>query len=165
MSKDQFKQLQKTLPEINNSTLSGAVFFALNRSSFSGSTLSGGMSPNHPRFNESAIKRLREFEIHNVSVENLSFEDSLKKHNEDFLYLDPPYYIQSKLYGNKGNLHKQFNHEKLAEMLKTRKNWILSYNNCDEIKELYNSYEFVYPDWKYGMGNDKSGNEILIINY
>jgi len=52
----------------------------------------------------------------------------------------------------------------LAETLKERSNWILSYNNCPEILKLYEEYAIIYPDWKYGMSSDKTSKEILIIN-
>lgn len=68
-----------------------AVFFVLNRSSFSGITLSGGMSPGHPRFTESAIQRLREFRAPNLTVDSADFKDTLSRFPNDFLYLDPPY--------------------------------------------------------------------------
>jgi DNA adenine methylase len=95
------------------------------------------------------------------------FEVSITSHMEEFLYCDPPYYLKekSKLYGNSGDLHKEFDHEKLAELLTSRGGWILSYNNCPEIKEMYKGYDFLYPDWKYGMSKDKDSKEILIVNY
>ena len=81
------------------------------------------------------------------------------------LYLDPPYLIQSKLYGKKGDLHKNFDHVGLAKILKKRNNWILSYNNSKEIHELYSDYIILYPDWKYGMSRNKSSREVLILSH
>jgi len=52
----------------------------------------------------------------------------------------------------------------LATILKGRDNWILSYNNCPEILKLYENYDILYPDWKYGMSSDKNSKEVLIIN-
>ena len=94
-----------------------AMFYALNRSSFSGITLSGGMSPGHPRFTESAIARLRDFKAPNVSVELAEFADSIPRHANDFLYCDPPYAIDQGLYGQKGDCHRGFDHEALAQLL------------------------------------------------
>jgi DNA adenine methylase len=68
------------------------------------------------------------------------------------------------LYGNKGNAHKGFDHLDLANILKSRDNWILSYNNCPEILQLYSEYDILYPKWKYGMSQDKDSKEILIVN-
>ena len=41
----------------------------------------------------------------------LDFKKSIPKHPNDLLYLDPPYKIKNKLYGNRGDLHKDFEHE------------------------------------------------------
>jgi DNA adenine methylase len=165
MSKEKFKELQKKLLYIDDPIQQAATFYALNRCSFSGTTLSGGMSPGHPRFNLSSINRLEKFNIYDVDFEVLDFRESIHKHKNDFLYLDPPYYIESNLYGNKGDLHKNFDHIALYEILKNRSNWILSYNNVDMIKDLYRGYEIVYPKWGYGLGKDKKSREILVINY
>lgn len=54
-AKDQFYTLQKTQHTIEDKWHRAAVFYTLNRSSFSGSTLSGGWSPDYPRFNEASI--------------------------------------------------------------------------------------------------------------
>jgi DNA adenine methylase len=56
--------------------------------------------------------------------------------NEALLYLDPPYY-------NKGNELYQFafneeQHKQLNNLLKESISWVLSYDNCVEIKNLYN---------------------------
>ena len=51
-----------------------AVYYVLNRSSFSGATLSGGMSPQHPRFTFTSIERLRNYFNPNVSVEKADFK-------------------------------------------------------------------------------------------
>ena len=93
----------------------------------------------------------------------MSFECSIPLHN-CLIYADPPYYINDNLYGNKGNMHKNFNHIKLAEILNHRGNFILSYNNCDFVKELYSEHKFVYPEWSYGMGKDKQSKEIIIVS-
>ena len=59
LPRSKFYNLQKHFRELPNKLERAAVFFVLNRSSFSGTTLSGGMSPGHKRFTPSAIKRLR----------------------------------------------------------------------------------------------------------
>jgi len=42
----------------------------------------------------------------------------------------------SKLYGNNGDMHENFDHQSLFNLLKLQKNWIITYNNCDYIKKL-----------------------------
>ena len=141
-----------------------AVFFVLNRSSFSGITLSGGMSPGHPRFTESAIQRLREFRAPNLSVACADFNDTLSRFPDDFLYLDPPYANGERLYGMKGDMHNGFDHEGLAESLRNRTGWILSYNDHPDIRKMYSGFDLHTPDWQYGMSNNKTSNELLILN-
>ena len=140
------------------------MYYVLNRSSFSGATLSGGMSPDHPRFTKTSIERLRAFYNPNVTVEQSDFKQSLLKHPFTFTYLDPPYLIKSSLYGKKGNAHKDFNHEELSDILKQREHWILSYNDCEEIRKLYDGFHILTPNWKYGMSTDKVSREVLIFS-
>lgn len=167
ISKEHFSLLQKKLLNEEDSLKKAAYFFVLNRSSFSGSTMSGGFSPNHPRFTQSSIDRLSNFNVNlDISFFSEHFVDFIKRFSSDiFLYCDPPYYIKSKLYGNKGSLHTNFEHNKLKTILDERENWILSYNNCEEIQELYKDYHFLYPDWKYGMSKNKDSKEVLILSH
>ena len=161
LSKQKFYEIQKSILNEQNEIVSGALFYVLNRSSFSGTGLSGGMSPNHPRFGINQIENLKKFNS-NFTIEKMSFEDSIKKH-DCLIYADPPYLINQTLYGNKGNMHKDFNHLLLAEILNERGNFLLSYNDCPEIREMYKDCEFHTLNWKYGMNKSKESNEILIV--
>lgn len=80
------------------------------------------------------------------------------------MFLDPPYYLKSKLYGTNGDLHEDFDHDKLCSILKNRKPWILCYNDCDYIRNLYKNFQITTIGWKYGMNKTKQSSEILIIN-
>lgn len=164
LPKEMFYELQKTQTQFKSKIQRAAVYYVLNRCSFSGATLSGGMSPDHPRFTITSIDRLREFQNLNIKVNKADFRKSLQMHPFTFTYLDPPYLIKSSLYGKKGNAHKDFEHEELADILKKREHWILSYNDCEEIRELYAGFHILTPNWKYGMSNDKSSKEILIFS-
>ena len=72
----------------------------------------------------------------------MDFTDAIAQHKDSFLYLDPPYKSKYSLYGYKGSMHKGFDHAALAAMLKKRDRWILSYNDCPEIRELYKGTPF-----------------------
>ena len=85
-------------------------------------------------------------------------------HSGKFLYLDPPYANGERLYGDKGDMHEGFNHEELAELLKQRSGWLLTYNDCDSIRGLYEGYDIRTPEWTYGMSNDKKSREIIILD-
>ncbi len=167
--REKFYELQKKHVQEEDPFQRAIMFYVLNRTSFSGSTLSGGMASDdkddNPRFTESSVQRLRDFKIKNLRVKFLDFKKSIKKHEDDLLYLDPPYWIKNKLYGNKGDMHKNFKHEGLAEILKGREKWILSYNNSDEVRELYAEFQIIEPKkWAYGMSKDKKSREILIMS-
>jgi len=162
LDKKYFYDLQDTYPSTRLEI--AAQFFVLNRASFSGATMSGGMSPGHPRFTQSSIDYLRNFRLPNLVVQKQDFHLTLFYEKDSFLYLDPPYLIESKLYGRKGNTHKDFDHDGLWRLLQKRDNWILSYNNCDEIKEMYKDFRILYPEWKYGMSTSKQSREIIILS-
>jgi len=144
------------------------MFYALNRSSFSGATLSGGYSQQaaDKRFTQSSIDRLRNFSCPFLSVKQADFADSLRRHDDEtFIYADPPYLLEkSTLYGERGSAHKDFDHQRFGEEIKKKNNWVISYNPHPEILELYKDYEIVYPEWSYGMSSNKKSKEILILN-
>ena len=169
LSHSKFYSLQKRYVQLNDPMEQAAVFYVLNRSSYSGTTLSGGMSPNHPRFNENAIRRLRDFFAPDVSVMHLDFEEAFEKFPDQYMYLDPPYLIDQALYGHKGDTHNGFDHERLCELLHNRKSgWMLSYNDSPQIQEMYSGFRIEKPKWSYGMANVKSNHvkrssELLIL--
>ena len=164
LRKESFYKLQKEYGLLPDSFDQAAAFFVLNRSSFSGTTLSGGMSPGHPRFTSSAIERLRAFSAPLVSVESCDYKQAMAKHEDKLLYLDPPYANGGKLYGTRGDMHDGFDHLELARLLSKRDAWILSYNDCSLVRDLYSSYKIVELNWLYGMSKNKSSKELLIIN-
>lgn len=164
LTKVKFYNLQKGYAEITDALDRAAVFYVLNRSSFSGATLSGGMSPGHPRFNPAAIGRLRNFHARNLSVRHADYKDTIRQHPDKLLYLDPPYANGGRLYGVRGDMHDGFNHEELAAELRTRNRWLLSYNDCKQVRDLYAGYQMRAPAWNYGMSGDKQSKELLIVN-
>jgi len=154
-----------------------AKYYAINRASFSGATFSGGWSEraSYARFTDSSIQRLRDFEAKNFRVDYADFEDAMDYHPKAFLYLDPPYMLpttQNALYGTNGDLHRTFDHERLHSLLTKRSGWVMSYNDCETIKKMYEGYKIIDAEWAYGMKNQKTrettkkmgkSSEILII--
>ena len=168
LSRERFYHLQKSYVTLGDDMERAAAFYVLNRSSFSGTTLSGGMSPGHPRFTQSSIARLRAlnraFNLARMHFDCCDYKTALEKHSETLLYLDPPYANGGRLYGTRGDLHNEFDHTALAALLKTRDRWILSYNDCDLVRELYADYPMTTPAWTYGMSRRKTSSEVLIVN-
>jgi len=170
-TKERFLKTQEKLrnpQDFEDEFILAAFFYAINRSSFSGATLSGGYSKQaaEKRFTESSVQRLRDFICPSLTVEQADFADSLRRHDDEtFVYADPPYLLEkSTLYGERGSTHKDFDHQRFAEEIKKKNNWVISYNPHPEILELYKDYEIVYPNWTYGMSADKKSKEILILN-
>ena len=111
------------------------------------------------------IEYIRDFDPKNLTVKCADFEEVLKNHRNDFLYLDPPYYLgeDSKMF--KGiypmrNIpvhHNGFKHEELRDLLKKHKGgFILSYNNCPTIREYYAEFQQTFPEWQYTMGQGET---------
>lgn len=166
MSKEKFYELQRDIGNMESPVDMAAAFYAVNRCSFSGTTQSGGMSPGHPRFNNSAIDRLKNFACPNLSVQMSDFKDSLAAHPKMFAYLDPPYALGSAsvLYGNHGNTHRNFDHVGLAEILSSRGDWVLSYNDCEFVRDTYSSHRIETISFSYGMNKTKISSEVIIFS-
>jgi DNA adenine methylase len=164
INKELFKTLQYDLPLMAGLD-QAAAFFALNRSSFSGLTSSGGMSPGTPRFNSSILQKLKKWDnaAVNLTVNSRCFTESIPMAKDYPLYLDPPYMISSSnLYGDRGSTHKDFDHLALFELLKDRPNWVMSYNGSLAVRDLYKGFDVVDLYWAYGMNNKPESSEILI---
>ena len=135
-------------------------------------------------------KNINNFKCGNLSVKQADYRDVIPNYKKDLLYLDPPYYLEqdkdNKMF--KGiypmrNIpvhHDGFDHEVLRDMLHNHEgSFVLSYNNCETIREYYKDFHQVFPKWTYSMGtgetrigknrkemgidNQKDSHEILII--
>lgn len=164
LPKNKFYSLQRNYSVLNTDLEKAAAYYVLNRSSFSGTTFSGGMSQNHPRFTYKSMERVKTFEINKFSVELADFKDSIDLHKNDFLYLDPPYFTNKRLYGHRGDMHDNFDHSGLFNLLNKRNNWILSYNDCGWVRQVYNGYKIHEAKWTYSMNNSKTSSEVLILS-
>lgn len=164
LSPEGFGRLQKGYPRLKARNTRAAAFYALNRASFSGTTFSGGMSTGHPRFTSQGLERLANFRVDCFNVGLADFRDTLARHPNDFLYLDPPYPNGGKLYGTRGDRHAEFAHEELAALLRKREGWVLSYNDTRLVRELYAGHEFRPLSWAYGMNKTRKSNEMVILS-
>ena len=162
------------------------LFFVINRSSFSGATLSGGMATGD-RFNENSVERLRTVDMDKITVKHTYFADGAtpgdywnelfdrkrRRFNFDAIYADPPYCLEvSKLYGDQGSTHESFDHERFAKHMKWCSDQgarvVISYNDYPTVRKLFkdwNDFNFSDISWKYGMNSSKQSNEILITNF
>ena len=110
--------------------------------------------------------------LEETTITNLDFADVIEKPGEDvFIFLDPPYYTATRLYGKNGSLH-EFEHERLASALKkTNHKFLITYDDCPEIRRLYRWANVKGWQLQYGMNNcnlerqSKVGAELFVSNY
>ncbi len=153
-------------------------FFVLNRITFSGTVDSDGYSEQafRGRFTLSSIRALEQVErvLEGVRITNMDYAEAVNAPGEDvFLFLDPPYYsvAESRLYGKRGELHTQFDHERFAQVVQSCPHrWLITYDDCPEVRRLFRGACMVEWELQYGMNNYKqptarAGKELFIANY
>jgi len=175
--KELFYFLRENMEKFNE-TEKAAAFFVFNRVTFSGTTEAGGFSLQafEKRFTDSSIERLKVIPkiLKDIKITNFDYEKVVNADGENvFLFLDPPYFsaTNSALYGKNGSLHKSFNHERFAEILKKcRHKWLLTYDDSPFIRELFSFANVTNWNLTYGMRNitensNQKENELFITNY
>lgn len=155
-----------------------ARFFILNRVTFSGLAESGGYSQQafKTRFTVSSISRLASASkiLQETTITNEDYEKALYASGENvFIFLDPPYFstAQSRLYGENGSLHTNFDHKRFAKnMEKCKHKWLITYDDSPEVRKLFPFAHIYEWELQYGMNNYKQktariGKELFISNY
>lgn len=105
-----------------------------------------------------------------VVIENEDFEHLLKTYDkpDSLAYLDPPYYGTERYYQAK---FSEEDHIRLCNCLKNIKGkFILSYNDCDFIRDLYNGFNIDEVERNNNLKNkstnkDNNYKELIIRNY
>jgi len=192
-TKNKIQLKQEDLTKLDNNIVAQAVYYYYNMTLSYGPMFLGWPSSNE--INKDKFKRriekIKELNLINLQVNCNSFQEILEKHSNDFLFLDPPYYLKgdSKMFKgmypncNFAIHHNNFDHIKLAELLKKHEGgFLMTYNNCSTIRDLYNDCKFEYPEWQYTYGqgetrvgknrqqttkkdNIKESHEIIIIKW
>ncbi|MCR4662722.1 MAG: DNA adenine methylase [Endomicrobiaceae bacterium] len=160
------------------SPLDAAAYYYYNMQLSYGPGFLGWMSSiyNSETRYQKTLEKVKSFSTDKLKVYCLPFEKSIPKHNKDFLYLDPPYFLggDSKMFKgiypmrNFPIHHNNFNHQLLLEMLKKHKGgFILSYNDCSWVRENYKDFKIVEVCWQYtmGQGETRIGKNRLGRNY
>ena len=153
-----------------------AIFF--NRTTFSGIFYSGPIGGKEQksqytidcRYNsiklKTKIQACRKLLVGRTTVTGVDFADYAQFWNSNIpAYLDPPYYVKGDaLYIEKMN---QFQHEKLGALLQHRENWVLSYDDCPEIRTIYHKSSIIDLAARYCINGKKeswdSKNELLFL--
>ncbi len=113
-----------------------ADFYQLIKQSYAGGGTSFGGSPRSMWAAFPLIDAVSA-RLQNVVIEHMDFERLIKTHGgpDTIFYLDPPYVLTEDYYGG---LFGAPDHFRLADALfETDSLWLLSYNDCDTIRNLY----------------------------
>ena len=110
------------------------------------------------------LQTVRNFRCPNLSVHPGGFEETLPTHSDDFLYCDPPYYLDEGemfrgIYPQRNFPvhHKGFNHELLRDLLHEHKSgFVLSYNDCKTIRQWYADFRILEVEWQYTLGQGET---------
>lgn len=105
-----------------------------------------------------------------ASIENMSYEKLIKEYDDKdaLFYLDPPYVGTESYY----KTPKDFSindHRNLALILQSIKGkFILSYNDCKIVRELYAGFRFEEARINYSLNGavrDKVSAEVIVMNF
>ena len=174
-TKSNFEKLKKKIPESNFE--SACKYFIINRTAYSGIM----NKPNwgyHPERSVTPNKWAQRLEVSGEKLKNskmfaLDFREFFQKNHfnkKTFIFIDPPYFLADQKRAYVESFNEQ-DHIDLSIILKKIKaKFLLTYDECDEIKKLY-SWAYKYPvSWRYHTSNSnratrKKGKEIIITNY
>lgn len=173
---------QKEIYTYKNQKYSLALGFAtfyLNRTNRSGILAAGPIGGYNQtgnyridaRYNrESLIERIEKIASHKAHIHlyNKDIESFIKNYlpkyqKNAFVYFDPPYY-------NKGKeLYKNFfvhdDHKRISKLIKELNCfWMVTYDDVDEICELYKDYECKRFDLTYSVANSGKKSEIMFLS-
>lgn len=145
-----------------------AMFLKLLRYSYSSGCKSFASQPFDIRRLFELIMQL-ESRMANVVVENQDFETLIKHYDrtDTFFYLDPPYFSTESMYAVGFNWD---DHVRLKDTLsKIKGKFLLSYNDCSEIRDLYQGFNMFDFSRTHSMAQrydaGKEFKELLIANY
>lgn len=167
MSREQF------FDELNRNTRGmtdiqrAARFYCMIKQSFGADCKSFGV---RTRDMQKAADYLKEVSdrLNRVVVENQDFERLIKTYDrpDALFYLDPPYYEAEKYYPDRFNSE---DHERLRNCLNGIKGkFVLSYNDCLQIRELYEGYTLIEVDRADSLVNKRESRrykELIIKNF
>ena len=177
-AKKLFLESKNIVNDYTKSNLSRASsFYIINKCSFSGLTESSSFSKQASvaNFSLRGIQKLPGYTqiIQNWKITNWSYESLLTDRKDVFMYLDPPYDIKDNLYGNKGSMHNEFNHDDFAsDCDRYVCNQLISYNSSNLVKERFDGWNAGEFDLTYTMRSvgeymreQKGRKELLLYNY
>ena len=111
------------------------------------------------------LDKVKSFHCLGLKVSKGSFEKTIPQHKNDFLYCDPPYFLEgdSKMFRgiypqrNFPVHHNGFRHDGLRDLLQEHQGgFILSYNDCQTIRQWYADFKVVPVKWQYTLGQGET---------
>jgi DNA adenine methylase len=131
--RNELKSKAETLPDVKRA----AYFYQLIRQSYASSLDSFGGAP-RSMWDSFPLIRACCGRLQRVVVENRDFEQLIRQYDRPntFFYCDPPYFATENYYEDVGFTEKD--HKRLANaLLGIQGKFLLSYNDCPEIRALY----------------------------
>ena len=182
LAKELFLQAKNNINDEEVSSFDRAVsFYIVNKCSFSGLTESSSFSQQAStnNFTMRGIEKLPEYSkiIKDWRITNFDYTFLMSEAGTAnvFMYLDPPYDIKDNLYGNKGSMHKGFDHDKFAlDCDSCHMHQLISYNSDQLVKTRFlggkwnaAEFELTYTMRSVGeyMREQKDRKELLLFNY
>ena len=175
-----FTRSKERINSSDCSPLDRAVdFYIVNKCSFSGLTESSSFSSqaSNSNFSLRGIEKLPGYQeiISNWYINGYSYEYLMEHdmHDGIFMYLDPPYDIKDNLYGKKGSIHKNFDHDKFAKDCDEHSiPMMVSYNSEQLVRDRFKGWNAAEFDLTYTMRSvgeymrdQKTRKELLLMNY
>ena len=174
-SKERWKEIFDSKPQTDYEI--ARKYYYLNRTSFSGKLVSAawGFRPKRSlppeRWGERIIPCGEKLE--DVKLTNVDYSEEIRAPGKDvLLYVDPPYYLPPK--------HKHYrcgfdpeDHVNLSkELRKTKHKFFLTYDDCQDIRDMYSWANIYQTSFFYRVGDSSSiggnrelGFELIITNY
>lgn len=173
--KEAFLRAKEALNDTTSIYNTAVNFYICNKCSFSGLSEASSFSKQASRqnFSLNGINSLTYYHqlIRKWIIKNKDYENTIDE--KAFNFLDPPYLIKDNLYGKKGDMHKSFDHQRMADIINPFEGkTMITYNSCPEVEQLYPNFGKLKWDLtytmrstgSYGADQDKR-KELLLCNY
>ena len=166
------------------------LWYILNKTSFSGMAMIGSYAKLawDQNFTDNCIlnlpkvsKIMRGVKSLRITNEDYSTLLTTPTDKDAFIFCDPPYDIKDNLYGNNGDMHRGFDHQKFGEdVIKCNHKWMITYNDNPTLVDRFKAYKQVPWYLQYTMKaakriqsdgstasvkSGKKGKELLVLNY
>ena len=173
-SKELFEELKRWNPKTNIDK--AFRYFVINRTAYSGImnlpnwgfSLTKSVQPD--KWGDRLIQSGQKLEGVKITCKSYIEVIAAPSDKKVWLFIDPPYFKADQ---KRAYLHSftRADHLQLLEVLKKTKHlFCLTYDNCEEIKELYSWAKIYERGWMYHTANSnvttrKMGRELIISNY